>query len=116
MPRIQIIDDDVITLASLGLQLEDAGFSVTKSSDLTHAEQSYAEERPDLVLLDVRSDRERGWDLLARIADSTPVIVLSAAAREEDVVRGFEAGAADYIAKPYRSAELLARLRARLEC
>ncbi|NNJ09213.1 response regulator [Chloroflexales bacterium ZM16-3] len=114
MPRIQIIDDDVLTLASLGIQLEDAGFSVTKSSDLTHAEQAYVEERPDLVVLDVRSDRERGWELLERIADSTPVIVLSAAAREEDVVRGFAAGAVDYIAKPYRSAELLARLRVRL--
>lgn len=114
MPLIQIIDDDVTLLASLGLQLEDEGFRVVKHSDLSHAEQAYAEERPDLVLLDVRSEGGRGWDLLARMADATPVIVLSAAAREEDVVRGFTAGAADYVAKPYRSAELLARLRARL--
>lgn len=114
MPLIQIIDDDVILLASIGLQLEDAGFTVIKNSDLTHAEQSYAEERPDLVLLEVRSERDHGWDLLARMADTTPVIVLSAASREEDVVRGFAAGAVDYIPKPYRSVELLARIRARL--
>jgi CheY-like chemotaxis protein len=114
LPLIQIIDDDVILLASLGFLLEEAGFNVHKSSDLTHAEQSYAEERPELVLLEVRSDRDRGWDLLARIAKNTPVIVLSAASREEDVVRGFAAGAVDYIPKPYRSAEIVARVRTRL--
>jgi CheY-like chemotaxis protein/transcriptional regulator with XRE-family HTH domain len=114
LPLILIIDDDVILLASLGLMLDDAGFSVAKSSDLIHAEQIYAADRPDLVLLEVRSERERGWDLLPRLAATTPVIVLSAASREEDMVRGFAAGAADYIAKPYRSSELLARVRARL--
>ena len=114
MPQILIIDDDVILLASLGLALEDAGFSVAKSSDLNHAERIYAVDRPDLVLLEVRSEHERGWDLLRRMAATTPVVVLSAASREEDVVRGFGAGAADYIAKPYRTAELIARLRSRL--
>ncbi|NTV63146.1 MAG: response regulator [Oscillochloris sp.] len=114
MPLIQIIDDDVILLASIGFLLEEAGFDVHKSSDLTHAEQSYDEERPDLVLLEVRSERDRGWDLLARIGTTTPVIVVSAASREEDVVRGFAAGAVDYIPKPYRSVELITRVRARL--
>lgn len=114
MPLIQIIDDDVILLSSLSFQLEEAGFNVHRSSELTHAEQTYAEERPDLILLEVRSDRDRGWDLLARIAPMTPVIVISSASREEDIVRGFAAGAVDYIAKPYRSAELIARLRTRL--
>jgi CheY-like chemotaxis protein len=114
LPLILIIDDDVILLASLGIMLEDAGFSVAKSSDLINAERIYATDHPDLVLLEVRSERERGWDLLPQLAAATPVIVLSAASREDDVVRGFAAGAADYIAKPYRSAELLARVRARL--
>ncbi|MEI7773054.1 MAG: response regulator, partial [Chloroflexales bacterium] len=114
MPQILIIDDDVLLLASLGLMLEDAGFSVAKSSDLINAERAHLVHRPDLVLLEVRSERERGWDLLPRLAAKTPVIVLSAASREEDMVRGFSAGAVDYIAKPYRSAELIARVRARM--
>ncbi|EFO80332.1 response regulator receiver protein [Oscillochloris trichoides DG-6] len=114
MALIQIIDDDVILLASLGFLLEEAGYRVQKSSDLTHAEQAYQEEPPDLLIIEVRSERERGWDLLARIAPRTPVMVVSAAAREEDMVRGFAAGAIDYIAKPYRSSELLARVRSRL--
>ncbi len=114
MSQILIIDDDVILLASLGLMLEDAGFSVAKSSDLINAERIYKLHRPDLVLLEVRSERDRGWDLLSRLAVSTPVIVLSAASREEDVVRGFAVGAVDYIAKPYRSSELLVRIRTRI--
>ncbi|WP_129631183.1 response regulator [Candidatus Oscillochloris fontis] len=114
MALIQIIDDDVILLASLGFLLEEAGYRVQKSSDLTHAEQLYQEEVPDLVVIEVRSEHDRGWDLLARLAPLTPVMVVSAASREEDMVRGFAAGATDYIAKPYRSAELLARVRSRL--
>jgi DNA-binding response OmpR family regulator len=111
---ILIIDDDVTLLARLGAQLEAAGFEVARSSDLRHAEGLYAEQRPDLVLLEVRTGNDGGWELLGRLAAETPVLVLSAAAHEEDVVRGIEAGAADYLPKPYRTAELLARLRARL--
>ncbi len=114
MALIQIIDDDVILLASIGFLLEEAGYRVRKSSDLTHAEQAYQEEKPDLVVIEVRSEQDRGWDLLARIAPQTPVMVVSAASREEDMVRGFASGAVDYIAKPYRSAELVARIRSRV--
>lgn len=114
MASILIIDDDVTLLARLGAQLEEAGFAVLRSSDLRHAEGLYAEQRPDLVLLEVRTGNDGGWELLGRLAAETPVLVLSAAAHEEDVVRGIEAGAADYLPKPYRTAELLARLRARL--
>jgi DNA-binding response OmpR family regulator len=111
---ILIIDDDVTLLARLTAQLEEAGFEVARSSDLGHGERLYAEHRPDLVILEVRSGGNAGWELLGRLAAETPVVVLSGAASENDVVRGMEAGAVDYIAKPYRSAELVARLRARL--
>lgn len=114
MSSILIIDDDVTLLARLTGQLEEAGFGVARSSDLAHAERLYAEERPDLVILEVRSGGGAGWELLGRLAAETPVVVLSGAAGEDDVVRGIEAGAVDYIPKPYRSAELMARLRARL--
>jgi CheY-like chemotaxis protein len=114
LPLILMIDDDVTILSDLGLQLEDAGFEVARSSDLAHAEGMFAERRPDLVLLEVRSGRDAGWGLLERMAAATPVVVLSGAAHEEDVLRGFAAGAADYVSKPYRSAELIARVRARL--
>lgn len=114
MTAILIIDDDVALLAGLAAQLEDAAFEVLKSSDLDHAETLFREQRPDLVLLEVQMNGGAGWNLLAWLSGLAPVIVISRAGREEDVVRGFAAGAVDYIAKPYRSAELLARVRARL--
>lgn len=114
MSSLLIIDDDVTLLARLGAQLEEAGYEVAKSSDVSHGEQLFAELRPDLVLLEVRTSEERGWKLLPRLVAEAPVVVLSGAAREEDVVRALDSGAADFIAKPYRTAELLARLRARM--
>jgi CheY-like chemotaxis protein len=114
LSSLLIIDDDVTLLARLGAQLEEAGYEVAKSSDVSHGEQLFAELRPDLVLLEVRTSDERGWALLSRLVAEAPVVVLSGVAREEDVVRALDGGAADFIAKPYRSAELLARLRARM--
>lgn len=114
MASLLIIDDDVTLLARLSAQLEAAGFQVARSSDLVHGERLFAEQRPDLVILEVRAGDGHGWDLLEHLASERPVMVLSGLAREEDIVRAFHAGAADFIAKPYRSAELLARIRARL--
>lgn len=114
MTTILIIDDDVTLLTRLGTQLEEAGFTVQRSSDLAHAQRLYSEQRPDLVILEVRAGGDQGWDLLARYAPLTPTLVLSGAGREEDVVRGFTSGAIDYVAKPYRTDEFLARVRARL--
>ncbi len=114
LPSLLIIDDDVALLARMGLQLEDAGFQIEKSSDLSHGEQLYVEHRPDMVILEVRTGNDKGWDLLRRLAAETPVLVLSGASREEDVVRALDEGAVDYLTKPYRSIELVARIRARM--
>jgi CheY-like chemotaxis protein/transcriptional regulator with XRE-family HTH domain len=114
LTTILLIDEDVALLSSLSSALSESGYAVITTSDLAHARQLHASERPDLVVLEVRSEREQGWELLNEIAVDTPTMVLSAAALEEDVVRGLEAGASDYIAKPYRTRELLARVRARL--
>ncbi|WP_165360653.1 response regulator [Candidatus Chloroploca sp. Khr17] len=114
MPSILIIDDDVTLLTRLSIQLELADFEVINSSDLVYGEQLFHKHKPDLVMIEVRSGNEAGWAVLERLAGRTQVIVLSAASREEDVVRAFALGAVDYVSKPYRSAELVARLRARV--
>jgi CheY-like chemotaxis protein len=114
LATILLIDDDVTLLASLSAQLEEAGYNVVKASEVMHAELSLTEQQPDLVVMEVRTNQNAGWDLLPQAARQAPVIVVSASSREEDVVRGLESGAADYIAKPYRSNELLARIRLRL--
>lgn len=114
LAKILVIDDDITLLANLSLQLEEAGYNVCKTSDVPHAEILIGEEHPDLILLEVTTGNDAGWTLLERVAPTTPTIVVSALGREEDVVRGMDIGAIDYIAKPYRSAELLTRVRIRL--
>lgn len=114
MTTLLLIDNDVALLARLDSQLTDAGYRVVKTSEAAPAHHLLREMRPDLVLLEVKIGRGAGWQLLSEFAPHVPVFVLSSEGREEDVVRGFELGAVEYLAKPYRSGELLARLQARL--
>jgi CheY-like chemotaxis protein len=114
VPTILLVDDDVALLATLATQLEEAGYHTCKASDVRQAERTFREQKPDLVLLEVDIAHPDGWLLLERLAPLVPVIVLSGLGLEEQVVRGLDAGAADYVTRPYRSGELLARIRARL--
>lgn len=106
-------DDDVIREATQ-LALERVGFTVTASPDgLTGLERFHA-DRPDIALLDVMVPGLDGVSLCRRIRDEStvPVIMLSARADSIDVVLGLEAGADDYVTKPFDSAVLVARIRA----
>lgn len=114
MRTILIIDDDVAFTAKLKEQLSEAGYRVLNSSIIAQAERECAREHPDLVLLEVRTECGAGWEALSHLTALQPVIVLSSAGLEEDVMRGFAAGAADYVTKPYRTGELLARIQARM--
>ncbi len=114
MRTILIIDDDAAAAAKLKEQLSEAGYRVITSTMIEHGERECIAAHPDLVLLEVRSERDAGWKALPRLAALQPVIVLSSAGLEEDVMRGFAAGAADYVTKPYRTGELLARIQARM--
>jgi len=109
-----LIDDDAAVLARLNDLLVEAGYRVLKASDHAYGETLLNEESPDLVLLEVAIERNAGWALLQRIASKAHVIILSQHGLEEDVVRGLDAGAIDYITKPFRSEELLARVRLHL--
>lgn len=109
-----MVDDDVALLARLGAQLEASGYTVLRASHIQHAEQLLDEQRPDLIVLDTASNRGAGWDLLERMAPMLPVLVVSGDGMEEHIIRGLDAGAADYLPKPVRTGELLARIRARL--
>ena len=115
MSSILIIDDDVALMTRLGIQLEQAGYQVKTSSTLAHGEELVILFQPDLVILELQVEQGKGWDLLARLVDTKPVMVLSRLSLEDEVVRALDIGASDYIAKPYRSAELLALDRRRLQ-
>jgi CheY-like chemotaxis protein len=114
MTTILLVDDDVSLIERIATQLTDAGYTVLRASRMPHAELLIAEQHPDLVLLDPDIGRGDGWLLLNQFAASTPMIVISGQALEEDIIRGLDAGAADYLAKPFRTGELLARVRSRL--
>jgi CheY-like chemotaxis protein len=114
MATILLVDDDVSLMERIATQLTDAGYNVLRASRMPHAELLIAEQHPDLVLLDPDIGRGDGWLLLNQFAARTPMIVISGQALEEDIIRGLDAGAADYLAKPFRTGELLARVRSRL--
>ncbi|GAB4109410.1 MAG: response regulator [Roseiflexaceae bacterium] len=111
MTTILIIDDDVTLLAQLAAYLESADLNVLRASDLIQGEHLASEGQPDAILLDPQLSNGAGWVLLERLAPRIPLIAISGAGLEEDVVRGLDLGAADYLAKPFRMGELLARLR-----
>ncbi|MFD8414479.1 two-component system response regulator CseB [Streptomyces sp. NPDC059650] len=106
-------DDDVIREATT-LALERDGFTVTAMPDGLSGLESFRADRPDIALLDVMVPGMDGVSLCRRIRDEStvPVIMLSARADSIDVVLGLEAGADDYVTKPFDGAVLVARIRA----
>lgn len=114
MPTILIADDDVTLMERLATLLGEAGYSVLRATQVRHAELLLHERQPDLLLLDPDMGGGDGWVLLGAAAPQLPVIVISGQALEEDIVRGLDAGAADYLPKPFGTGELLARIRTRL--
>ena len=114
MPTILLADDDVTLMERLATLLGDQGYTVLRANQVQYAELLLREQSFDLVLLDPDMGRGDGWVLLGAAVASTPVIVISGQGLEEDIVRGLDAGAADYLAKPFGTAELLARMRTRM--
>ncbi len=116
MTSILLIDEDRTLLAALTNLLESANYTVTRALTEPAVHQALRETPPDLVVLEVDFARGVGWALLDEaVAAGTRVLVLSRHFRTEDVVRGLEAGATEYLAKPYRAEEVLARIAVRLQ-
>jgi DNA-binding response OmpR family regulator len=117
---ILIVDDDRALRATLAEQLTlDGEFTVTEAGTAAEAEAAITtrDARYDAIILDVGLPDGDGRDLCARLRRQgvkVPILMLTGADEEADVVRGLDAGANDYIPKPFRLAELLARLRAQL--
>jgi len=117
---ILIIDDDRALRETLSEQLTvDGEFSAAEAGSVAEAEEMLAgkQSRFDAIILDVGLPDGDGRDLCQRLRRQglkVPIIILTGSDEESDVVRGLEAGANDYIAKPFRLAELLARVRAQL--
>jgi two-component system response regulator MtrA len=117
MTLIMVVDDDQDLAEMLGIVLTSSGFDVDMVSRGDEALEVFRNNPPDLVLLDVMLPGIDGIEVcrLIRKESMVPIVMLSAKGETQDVVRGLEAGADDYMQKPFRDkAELVARIRTRL--
>ncbi|GAA5150932.1 MtrAB system response regulator MtrA [Pseudonocardia eucalypti] len=111
-----MVDDDPALSEMLSIVLKGEGFDTTVVSDGTRALPAVREVRPDVVLLDLMLPGMNGIDVCRAIRAEfgVPIVMLTAKSDTVDVVLGLESGADDYVIKPFKPKELVARIRARL--
>lgn len=114
--KILIVDDDPMLSELIGYNLEIEGYVVARAQDGREGLRKFETEQPDLVILDVSMPKLNGWEVCKRIraVSDTPVMMLTAQGREEDIIRGLDLGADDYLTKPFQVRVLLARIRSAL--
>ena len=116
--HILVVDDDARLRGLLSRYLADQGFRVTTAADAADARDKLRFVHPDLMVLDVMMPGEGGLALTASLrgdlGDTVPVLLLTARGTPEDRIAGFEAGADDYLGKPFEPLELVLRIRALL--
>ena len=115
MARILVADDDPLSIKLLNFRLRSVGHEVIFAVNGGEALEVATREKPDLVLLDIMMPVMNGFQVLRKLKSqeetkNIPVIMLTSKVQEKDVVFGLEAGAEDYITKPFSFAELNARV------
>ena len=113
---ILVVDDEPRLLSFLRSELKASGYQVSVASDGTGALRAAAARGPDMVILDVMLPDMDGFEVCRRLREtsSVPILMLTARANDTDKVEGLDAGADDYLTKPFSTPELLARVRALL--
>jgi DNA-binding response OmpR family regulator len=116
--RLMIVDDDAFLRATLREQLTNEGFTeIFEATRLSEVFDQLPTINPDLILLDVCLPDGNGIEICRKLRErgfTNPILMLTAQDAEEDIVAGLEAGANDYVVKPMRMGELLARVRSQL--
>ena len=112
--KILVVDSDEAALESTAKLLAQRGFEVVKTHRAAQSLRLAYQHQPDLALLDVLMPKMSGWDICQRLREMStmPIIFLSARSSVQDIVKGLELGADDYIAKPCHDDELAARIQA----
>ncbi|HSC89626.1 MAG TPA: adenylate/guanylate cyclase domain-containing protein [Polyangiaceae bacterium] len=118
--RILVVDDAPENIQAISAILRERGYQVLAATDGPRALDILTKVRPDLILLDVIMPGMDGFEVCRQVKSSAaltevPVIFLTGKIDTEDVVRGFEVGAVDYVGKPFNAHELIARVRTHLE-
>jgi two-component system KDP operon response regulator KdpE len=113
---VLVIDDEAQIRKLLCITLEAQEFLVQEATTAKEGLSAVANHPPDLILLDIRLPDQNGHDVLKHLREwyTNPVIILSVQSNEEDIVRAIDNGASDYLVKPFRTGELMARIRAAL--
>ncbi|MFZ9875815.1 MAG: MtrAB system response regulator MtrA [Candidatus Nanopelagicales bacterium] len=116
MARVLVVDDDQALSEMLGIVLRAEGYEPSFCDDGAKAFTIFKESKPDLVLLDLMLPGLDGIEICKQIRDESvvPIVMLTARGDTLDVVQGLESGADDYIIKPFKPKELIARIKARL--
>jgi two-component system response regulator MtrA len=114
--RVLVVDDDPALAEMLGIVLRGEGFDPAFVGDGAKAVQAFRDFKPDLMLLDLMLPGMSGIDVCraVRLESGVPIVMLTAKSDTVDVVLGLESGADDYVVKPFKPKELVARIRARL--
>jgi two-component system response regulator MtrA len=114
--RVLVVDDDTALAEMIGIVLRSEGFEPVFCADGADALAVFRASQPDLVLLDLMLPRKDGTEVcrLIRAESLVPIVMLTAKTDTVDIVLGLESGADDYISKPFKPKELIARVRARL--
>lgn len=118
--RILIVDDNLNNLQLLGKILTDNGYEVIVATSGAQALKNIEKKDPDLILLDIMMPDMDGFEVCKRlkandITKHIPVIFITAKKETDDIVKGFEVGAIDYITKPFNTMELLVRVKTHIE-
>jgi DNA-binding response OmpR family regulator len=116
-PVVLVADDEEDIRELIVFRLENSGYTVIEAHDGAEALELARSERPDLAVLDVMMPKLDGYELTQRLRDDEatrrmPIILLTARSQEADVQHGFDAGADDYIRKPFSPEELRSRVQA----
>jgi len=114
MPHVLIVDDEAPLRDSLSYALRKEGYEVTTAADGATAIKQFHKQVPDVILLDLMLPEVSGMEVCWRIRafSNVPIVILSAKDQDIDKTWGLEAGANDYITKPFNTRELLARIKA----
>jgi two-component system, OmpR family, KDP operon response regulator KdpE len=115
-PRVLVVDDEPQILRALQLKLDRAGYTVDTAATASEARIKASMRPPEAIILDVLLPDGRGTDVCRELRSwsEVPILVLSAVGEEQEKIAALDAGADDYVTKPFSGDELLARLRAAL--
>jgi two-component system response regulator MtrA len=116
MARVLVVDDDQALSEMLGIVLRAEGYEALFCEDGSKAQAIFQETKPDLILLDLMLPGIDGIEVCKQIRSESgvPIVMLTARGDTLDIVKGLESGADDYIVKPFKPKELVARIKARL--